>query len=36
MAQHGVLPHLVVVFGQQPWLTAWQAFCPTSTGPAAA
>lgn len=32
MAQHGALPHLLVVFGEPPWETAWQAFCPSPTG----
>jgi len=31
MAQHGVLPHLLVVFGELPWPTAWQAFSPSPT-----
>jgi hypothetical protein len=32
MAEHKALPDLIVVFGVLPWATAWQAFCPTSTG----
>ena len=26
LARHGVLPHLIVVLGEQVWETAWQAF----------
>lgn len=32
LAQHGVLPHLLVVFGLPSWPTAWQAFCPSPAG----
>ncbi|MCC6651228.1 MAG: hypothetical protein IT348_08790 [Candidatus Eisenbacteria bacterium] len=28
MAQHGALPHLVVIFGEPPWKQAWSAFKP--------
>lgn len=28
MAQHGVLPHVIIVFGQPFWERAWQAFYP--------
>ncbi len=28
MAKHGVLPHIVIVFGQPFWEWAWQAFHP--------
>jgi hypothetical protein len=32
MAEHRVLPHLLIVFGQPPWATAWEAFCPSLSG----